>query len=349
MIVQPHQFPRFLLILICLCLLAMLLALGIGRFSIPAADIWTMLSSKLTSVTVAGEASANADVVLFELRLPRVLAAFLVGASLAIAGAAFQVLFRNPLVSPDILGVTSGAALGAIVGILLGASALLIQFSAFAGGITVVALVLALQIKLSARSAVRDSTLTLVLLGIVIGAFFATLLSLIKYLADPYSQLPAITYWLLGSMAGVRSADIWLLLAICITAAIPLYLLRWRMDVLSLGDEEAQTLGINATKLRYIVIIAATLLTAVSVALVGSIGWVGLVVPHVARLLTGATYARLMPVAALLGGLLMVVVDTVARSMAAVEIPPGIITALVGAPMFIWLLATSFARGRNAC
>jgi iron complex transport system permease protein len=277
--------------------------------------------------------------VLFFVRLPRVGAAMLVGAALAAAGAAYQGLFRNPLVSPDILGVSAGAGLGAVLGIFLSLPVLGIQLLAFLVGLGTVGLVL--PIASSVRG--REPVLVLVLAGVVVGALAGSAVSLLKTLADPYDQLPAITFWLLGSLAAVKLEDLATTLPVTILGLIPLALLRWRINVLSLGDEEAKALGIEAGRLRVVVVAAATLMTASVVSIAGIIGWVGLIMPHMARMLVGPNFDRLLPAAMILGAAYLLVVDTMARSIAAVETPLGILTAFVGAPVFLWLLA----RGRH--
>jgi iron complex transport system permease protein len=275
--------------------------------------------------------------ILFELRGPRVLAALLVGAALAASGAAYQNLFRNPLVSPDILGVSSGAALGAVIGIFLSLDLFIIQSFAFAGGIAAVLCVYATASAVRAR----DPILVLVLAGVILGSLFGAGVALLKYLADPYDQLPAITFWLLGSLAGVAPSEVWHAAPLIVLGLVPLWLLRWRINVLSLGDEEARTLGVDVRFVRAVVIAAATLMTAVAVSIAGVIGWVGLLVPHFARLAVGPDFSRLLPVSVLLGAAFMLAVDTLARTVAGVEIPLGVLTAFVGTPLFLWLLVTA--------
>ena len=263
----------------------------------------------------------------------------MVGAALAASGAAYQSLFRNPLVSPDILGVSAGAGLGAVLGIFLSLPVAGIQLLAFGGGITTVTLVW----LVAAAVRGRDAVLVLVLAGIVVGALAGAMISLLKVLADPYDQLPAITFWLLGSLAGTTGADVLGAIPTVLFGLLPLALLRWRIDILAMGDEEARALGVEAGRLRRLVIAAATLATAAVVAISGQVGWIGLIIPHAARMLVGPGFARLLPAAMLLGAGYLLLVDTLARSLAAVETPLGILTALIGAPLFLWLLA----RGRT--
>jgi iron complex transport system permease protein len=259
-----------------------------------------------------------------------------VGAALAIAGTAFQGLFRNPLVSPDILGASSGAALGAVLGIYFSLGVFAIQALAFLGGLLAVAAVYAIGGAVRAR----DPILVLVLTGVVIGALLGAGVGMVKYLADPYGQLPAMTFWLLGSLASIGAADIAPLGIPVALGTLMLLALRWRLNVMSLPDEEAKALGLPTGPLRVAIIAAATLVTSASVATAGVIGWVGLVVPHIARTLVGPDFGRLIPATALLGGGFLLLIDTLARTVSAVEIPLGILTALVGTPFFIWLLAS---------
>ncbi|MBW3227186.1 iron ABC transporter permease [Marinobacter adhaerens] len=292
-----------------------------------------------TLAALLGQGDTQAQIVVWNIRLPRVAAALLVGAALAAAGASYQALFRNPLVSPDILGVSAGAGLGAVAGIFLSLPVAAIQASAFVGGMLAVGFVILVA------SLVRntDRTLTLVLIGVVIGALAGAATSLLKVMADPYDQLPAITFWLLGSLAATNTEDILPTLPMVLIGLVPLALLRWRINVLSLGDEEARALGIDVSKTRFLVIVAATLITASVTALAGVVGWVGLVIPHIARMLVGPGFGRLLPTSVLIGAGYLLVVDTLARTMAQVEVPLGILTAVIGAPFFVWLLA----RGRR--
>lgn len=305
-------------------------ALGIGPYGLGVSEV-------LASLT--GRGDPQAGVVVWNIRLPRVLAAMLVGAALAAAGASYQVLFRNPLVSPDILGVSSGAALGAVCGIFLSLPVVAIQGFAFLGGLGAVAVVIA--VAQAVRGA--DPTLVLVLTGVVMGALAGAATSLLKVMADPYDQLPAITFWLLGSLSGVTQGDLGPVLPAVVLGLVPLLLLRWRINLLALGDDEARALGVEAPRLRLLVIAAATLITASVVAVAGVVGWVGLVIPHIARMLVGPSFAVLLPVAALLGAGYLLAVDTLCRTLGTVEIPLGILTAVLGAPFFLYLLA----RGRR--
>jgi iron complex transport system permease protein len=269
-----------------------------------------------------------------------VIAAMAVGASLACAGAAYQNLFRNPLVAPDILGVSGGCALGAVAGIFLALPIAAIQGLAFAGGIAGVALVLAIGNRVRGH----DRVLTLVLTGVVVGSLFGAGIAFAKYVADPYNQLPAITFWLLGSFTGVMPRDLAFALPLIVVALVPLALLRWRIDVLSLPDDEARALGVDVGRLRLAVVAAATLATSAGVAIAGIVGWVGLVIPHAARLVVGAQFARVLPMSALMGAAFLLLVDTLCRMVSSTELPPGVLTALIGTPVFIWLLVVTYRK-----
>ncbi|MGB6863976.1 MAG: iron ABC transporter permease, partial [Pseudolabrys sp.] len=306
----------------------LLLAFTVGRYPVSLADLLTVLLAKVTGQT-ADVPTAVQSVVL-QVRGPRVLAAALVGAALAVAGTAFQGLFRNPLVSPDILGASSGAALGAVTGIFFSLGVLAIQALAFVGGLIAVAAVYMIGSAVRAR----DPILVLVLTGVVVGALLGAGVGLVKYLADPYNQLPAMTFWLLGSLAAANVSDLLPLFGPVALGTAVLIALRWRMNVMSLPEEEARSLGVPTGPLRVAIVAAATLTTSASVATAGIIGWVGLVVPHLARSLVGPDFARLLPTAAILGGGYLLVIDTLARTAAEVEIPLGILTAVVGTPFF---------------
>ena len=321
-------------IAVAVLIAGLLLALTVGRYPVGLGDLLSVLYAKATGHRA--DVVPAVESVILQVRGPRVIAAMLVGAALAVAGTAFQGLFRNPLVSPDILGASSGAALGAVIGIYLSLGVFAIQLVAFVGGLIAVAIVYV--IGASVRS--RDPILVLVLTGVVVGSLFGAGVGLVKYLADPYNQLPAMTFWLLGSLSATGIADLLPLFGPVALGAAVLIALRWRMNVMSLPEEEARALGVATGPLRIAIVAAATLVTSASVATAGIIGWVGLVVPHLARSLVGPDFARLLPAAAILGGGYLLLIDTLARTMAQVEIPLGILTAVIGTPFFIWLLAS---------
>jgi iron complex transport system permease protein len=318
--------------------LVVLWSLAAGSFPVTPGDVWRALWAAATG-NESGLA-ANVQAVVLQVRAPRVAAALGVGAALAAAGAAYQSLFKNPLVSPDILGVSAGCALGAGIAVLLSLPIAAIQAMAFVGGLLAVGLVIVVGSWVRGR----DPLLTLILTGVVVGSLFGAGIALVKYVADPFNQLPAITFWLLGSFAGVLPRDLAATLLPIAAGLVPLALLRWRVDVLSLSEDEARSLGVPVTGLRLAVIVCATLVTASAVALAGTIGWVGLVVPHAARLLVGASFARVLPLSLALGAAFTLAVDTACRTVFPVEIPPGVATAFVGTPAFLALLAVSFRR-----
>jgi len=315
------------------CLLALIvLSLMVGKYQISPFDVVHVLFARLMRSSV-DPILAN---VIYNIRLPRVAAGVCVGAALAAAGATYQGVFRNPLVSPDILGVSAGASLGAVIGIFLSLPVVAIQGLAFVGGLLAVAAVYA--VGLTIRD--RDPVLVLILAGVAIGALVGSGISLIKILADPYDPLPAITHWLLGSLASVDGDDVLSVLPAFVIGLLPLVFLRWRINLLTLGEEDAQSLNVKTRLLRPVLIASATLITAAAVSITGTIGWIGLIVPHIARLLVGPDFRKLLPASMILGASYLLIVDVLARSIALVEIPLGILTAAVGAPFFIWLLAS---------
>ncbi len=326
--------------LIVAAALALLLALILAAFAVGRYPVSLPDRGRVRWGWVSGGSSgldATVEAVVLQIRGPRVMAALLVGAALAAGGAAYQSLFRNPLVSPDILGVSAGAAVGAVLGIFLSLGVVMIQSMAFAGGLAAVGMVY--FVAKSVRG--HDPLLVLVLAGVVLGALLGACVALMKYLADPYNQLPAITFWLLGSLASTDARDMWAATPLLLIGLLPLWLLRWRINVLSLDDEEARALGVPTGRIRLAVIVGATLMTSAAVAISGVIGWIGLVIPHFARLLTGPDFTRLLPVSVLLGAGFLVAVDTLARTIANIEVPLGVLTAFVGTPLFLWQLATA--------
>jgi len=303
------------------------LAFAVGRYPITLSQLFSALAGQAADPTI--------NTVVLQVRGPRVLSALLVGAALAAAGSAYQGMFRNPLVSPDILGVSTGAALGAVLGIFLSQNIVMTQLFAFAGGLAAVGLVYGVGSRLRGH----DPLLALVLTGVVIGTLLGSAIALIKYLADPYNQLPAITFWLLGSLASISPKDLGVAAPLALLGLAPMLLLRWRMNLLALPDDEARALGVDTRRLRTLIVACATLMTASVVAISGIIGWVGLLIPHAARLLVGPDFGRLLPLAMLMGAGFMLAVDTLCRTLATIEVPPGVLTALIGTPFFLWLFA----------
>lgn len=270
-----------------------------------------------------------------ELRLPRIVGAVLVGAALSVSGAAYQVMFRNPMVSPTILGVSAGAAFGAAIAILLSLPVLVVHLTTFGGGLLAVAITYVVGVKFCRGG---NTTLAIILSGIIVSTLFTSLLSMIKYVADPYDKLPVIVYWLMGSLASITRDNLILPLLLMAAAFLPLYFLRWKINLLSFGDGEAKSLGIPVERLRLTVIICATLMTAAAVAISGIIGLVGFVVPHLVRFIVGPDFRFLLPGSALMGGLFLLASDNLARTLWTMEIPLGILTSLFGVPFFLYLL-----------
>ena len=308
-----------------------LIALCVGRYNIKISEILEIIFSKVFNT------SNNFDDitynVILNLRLPRVFAAILIGSSLSLSGITYQGIFKNPLVSPDILGVSSGACVGAAIAILLHWGILGIQVSAFIFG--VVAVVITMLIP---RIMKRDSTIMLVLSGVIVSGFMSSILGLIKYIADPETQLADITYWQLGSIAKVTFDSLSKIAPVICIATIILISLRWRINILSLGDNEAHSLGVNLRFERGLAVLCATLLTASSVCISGTIGWIGLIMPHLARMLVGNNNVRCLPVATIMSAGFLLIIDTLARTISVGEIPLGILTGLIGTPFFTWML-----------
>lgn len=301
-----------------------LISLMLGRFWIPPAKVVGALFG-------AGGVSETVRALILRVRLPRILAAACIGANLAVSGAAFQGLFRNPLVDSRILGVSSGAAFGAALAFLLSGNPLLVQPLAFAFGLLAVLLVWMVGRQFGA------SLLILVVTGVLVGSFFNALLGLIKYVADPLDTLPAITYWLLGGLSGTRWANLWPLLAITGLGLSFFLVVRWRLNLLTLNETEALSLGLNIRHFRFVVIVVGTLLVAASVSMSGIIGWIGLIIPHAARAVVGPDHARLIPASISLGAVALIILDTVSRTALPTEIPLGILSGLIGVPVFLVL------------
>ena len=326
-----HRKQKLILIFLSAALiLTVVLSALWGRYPIGLKELFGILASKF--VPIEPFWSSTQASLLLNHRIPRILLACLVGCSLSGAGAAYQGVFQNPMAAPDLLGASSGAAFGAALAILLDLSGSLVVLCAFFCSILTVTAVL----YLGNRSGTARS-LGLILAGILLGSLVSSGTSFIKLIADPEDQLPAITYWLMGSLNGTEPNTVWFALIPMALGLVPLHLLRWRINVLTLGDDEAQTIGVNVKSLRVAVILCATLITAASVAVSGVIGWIGLVVPHMARKFVGNDYRTLMPVSMLLGALLLLVVDDFSRTLFATEIPLGILTSLLGIPFFIML------------
>lgn len=322
---------RWLIILIILPIAVSVAALCIGRISYSAQDVIGVIWAKISGE----EADRSLETVVFNIRMPRIILALLTGAGLSAAGCAFQSLFANPLATPDTLGVASGTSFGAALAMLFGVGMIRIQLTAFAFGIIAVA---ATWVCGSGRGKGLNSV---VLSGIMIGSLFSSLVSLIKFTADTETQLPAITYWLMGSLSGAGYESLRLGAPFIIAGVAVLLALRWRLNVLPLGEDEARSLGINIKALRAVTVICATAVTASCVSMCGQVGWVGLLVPHICRMAFGNNLRAVLPASVCIGAAFMVAVDTLARSVSAAQIPISVLTAMIGAPFFIILMRKS--------
>lgn len=331
---QPQPLRSLSLWLLPLWLgFAMLLALTVGRYPVDVLEILRFVGASLGWVDMPAERYATLSNLIVQIRLPRVLAAVLVGAALSISGAAYQAVFRNPLVSPGLLGVLAGAAFGAALGLLLGGAWALVQVLSFGMGVA------AVLVGLGVATAFGPGSLVMLVLGgILSSALFSALLAVVKYVADPTNQLPAIVYWLMGSLAVADLAGVARLLLPMGACIVLLGAMGRGLDALAMGDDEAQALGVPVRRLRLAVIALATLASALTVSLAGIIGWVGLIVPHIARLIVGPGHARLLPLSAGLGAVFLLAADALARTWTSSEIPVGIVTELIGIPAFLLVL-----------
>lgn len=321
-----------LLVMAAVLVICILASFSIGRYPVPLAELLGILGSKL-GLPIEQFWTKQMETAVWNIRLPRVLLSVLVGACLSAAGAAYQGVFQNPIASPDILGASAGAGFGAALAILLGFSSVYITLFAFVASLLTVALVFTVG-----RHTKGDRVLGLVLAGIMISSLFQSGTSFIKLVADPGNKLPQITYWLMGSLSGASWSDFRIILLPVLAGLVPLTLMRWRMNVITMGDDEARALGVNAQKLRICIISCATLVTASAVSVSGMIGWVGLVIPHMMRRIIGSDYRSLMPASMLGGGIFLLAVDNVSRNVSSSGIPIGILTAFIGAPFFLWLI-----------
>lgn len=330
-----RHFSVFCLILFVVLLVLMLVSFYIGRYSgVAFGNIIRILLSKLIPGLSQTWTDAEEAVVL-NLRLPRILAAIVVGASLAISGAAYQSLFSNPVASSDTLGVSASAAFGAVLGILLDINEVGIKILSFGVGCFAVYGVFLFASKISKG---RNLTIYLILIGMVMSSIFQAFLSMLKYIADPEDQLPKITYWLMGSFSSVDLEDLPYSIGCFVLGIVPLLLLRWRLNILSVSDYEAKSMGENINILRLVTVICATLLTSSSVAMTGGISWIGLVIPHITRMIVGNDTKHLLPASALLGGIFLLGTDNLARSLTVYELPISVLTSLIGAPVFFTIL-----------
>ncbi|MDD4775986.1 MAG: iron ABC transporter permease [Syntrophomonas sp.] len=318
----------FLLAALAVC---MVWSMCVGKYPITPLESLQIVYANILGL--AGPVDPMAESVVMGLRLPRILAAVVIGAVLSMSGATYQGIFKNPLVSPDFLGVSSGACIGAAIAILMALSATGIQIFAFCGGLLAVTITVAIP-----RLLKSDSNIMLVLSGIIVGGLLGSLLGLLKYIADPETQLATIVYWQMGSLSYVNLPTLGSVMPAIIVSTIVILSMSWWIDVISLGERDAQTLGVNVRWTRNVAILCSTLLTASAVCVAGTIGWLGLVIPHFARMLVGPENTRLLPAAALVGAIFLLLVDTAARTIGSSELPLSILTGIIGAPFFAWLL-----------
>ena len=328
---------KLIAILAVTLVLAIIGSVTLGRYPISLRELGGIIGSRF--VYIEPFWSRTQESLLLMHRLPRIILACLVGCGLSAAGAGYQGVFQNPMAAPDILGASSGAAFGAALAILLGLGGMWIVIFAFAGSIATVMLVMYVGSRARGKR-----VLGLILSGIMVGSLISSGTSMIKLVADPQDQLPAITYWLMGSLNGTRPQDVWFALIPMAIGLLPLLLLRWRINILTQGDEEARTMGIHVGRLRSVVILCATLITAAAVSVSGVIGWVGLVTPHLTRRMVGNSYRHLIPATMLFGAIFLLLVDNVSRNLFATEIPIGILTSFIGAPFFLYLITREGER-----
>ena len=328
----PFSGTRLLLLLAALVALLFVASFLLGRYAMRPSQVVSILAAQF--LRLPHDWPQTMETVVLNIRLPRILAAILVGGALSVAGATCQAIFRNPLVSPAILGVSAGAGFGAALGMLCSLPWLGIQAAAFCFGLLAVACSLYIG-----RLFAAGSLIVLVLAGMVVSAIFQALISMAKYLADPIDKLPSISFWMMGGLAKVGNHEVRIVVVPICLALLALFLIRWQINVLAVGEGEAMSLGVDCRRIRIAAILCSTLLTAAAVSISGMVGWVGLLVPHMARMLVGPNFHRLLPVSFLLGGGYLLLVDDLGRSLFSAEVPLGILTALIGAPFFIFLLA----------
>ena len=325
-----NQYRQWLWLLSILLFVGIFVSLSLGRYSNDPLKVLNVLLARMgANVNV----DPTMDSIVFNVRLPRIIASVMIGAMLSLSGTVYQSVFRNPLVSPDLLGVSSGAAVGAAGAILLGAGLVTRQLFAFTGGMLAV-----LITSMVPRILRNRSNMMLVLSGIIVGGFFSSVLAIMKFVAEEQTELSSIVFWQMGSLSSILGRELLAILPVFVICSSLLLMLSWRINILAFGDLEAQTLGVNVRQVRGIVVVCASLLTASAVSISGTIGWIGLVVPHLGRLLVGSDNTRSMPLAILIGSLFMLLIDTLARTATSMEIPLSILTGFVGAPLYAFLL-----------
>ena len=334
---MPSRPHARMLVLAALLVLTMLLALGAGQYALPLPRVAGILLDKARGLAI----EPIHQQIIFQIRLPRILCDGIAGAALALSGASLQGIFRNPLVDPHVIGVTSGAAFGGTMAIFLGLGIYGLFFSTLLAGLVTLVLIFVFSHRL-----IQRSLLMLILTGMIISGFFSALVSLLQYLSDTEDKLPSIVFWLMGSFATSNPQKLLMLVVPVTLCSVVLLGLRWRMNLLSLGEREARALGVNIRPLRWLVIFCSGMLVASQVAVSGSIGWVGLIIPHLSRMLVGANHQQLLPCTLLMGALYLIIVDTLARTLSTSEIPVSIITSLLGAPLFA-VLVYQLRRGQK--
>lgn len=322
---------RAFCLFIVIYILSIIISFSIGRYGISPIELGRILLSRVLPIEKTW--GQDKETIVFMIRLPRLLLSSLVGASLALSGLIMQTVFKNPLVSQDVIGASSASAFGASLALLLGLSYLSVSLLAFLSGMLSLLLVMLISSRIR-----NNQVLGLILGGIMVSSLFSSATSFIKLVADTENTLPSITYWMMGSLSSFRRSDLVMMLVVFLVSALPMLLLSWRINLLTLNDEEAKSLGINTRLLRSATIIASTLLTAVSVSVTGQIGWIGLVIPHFTRMLAGNDTRTTIPLSMIMGASFLTIVDTISRSAATIEIPLGILTSFVGAPFFLFLI-----------
>lgn len=326
------HFSTKMLLLLAFLLGLFFLSFMIGRYPVVPATVWDILTYRVLPQPVYWEGTL--ETVVLQVRLPRILMGILVGGTLSVAGASYQTLFKNPMVSPDLLGVSAGAGFGAALALLNQASWWAVQLTAFVFGILAVFLS-----YIIGKSFGKGSITVLVLAGIVISSLFQSLLSIIKTLADTDNTLASITFWLMGSLGRASGTDVLIMLPATIVSLAMLFFFRHKINALAAGEDEALTMGVNVPLTKLIVVTASTLITVCAVSICGIVGWVGMIVPHIARMLVGANYSKIVAASFLIGGVLLLLIDNVIRGVPGVELPLGVLTSLVGTPIFVALLA----------
>ena len=341
---RVKSYPTFIIIALGIFfLIIFVLSLGLGMYMVPADQVLNIIVGKIFGTSIT--ASPAAIDVVINIRLLRIIAAAMVGGALSVAGTTYQGLFRNPIVSPDLLGASSGAGFGAALALVFSLNMFWVSIISFVTGLGAVFLAYAISTIISRRN--NNDLLTLVLTGMVFASLFTAFTSLIKLVADPDSKLPAITYWLMGGLSTIVPQNLFMLLVALLIGTIPLFLFSWRINLMSFDDEEAESMGLDVKKYRIVFIVCATLLTTASVAVSGVIGWVGLIIPHISRMLVGPNYKKLMPASLIIGATFLILVDDITSCAFPSEIPLGIITSIIGAPFFIVLMLKRRGVGRE--